>query len=261
VRRSTLATLAIFLLALLFGWETRQALRATPGGQENAATAPVVAWRPGISAPDPASPPDPTPAAAVVTSRPLFRQDRQPFREAAAGVSVRNYEVELSRFTLLGVLGFGEKPYGVVVEKGGSKGERWEVKAGDALPGFTVKEVGVEGMLLTADGREFLLPLYAGPPTAAAGAVRTEIPRRDTASPAAAPGFPASAKPEAPGAPPGTAALPAPARPMPAVPSASPLSRRLRQPPPTSVAPGVPPVPSTPDTLPVVAPRYIPGRR
>jgi hypothetical protein len=193
-------------------------LRTTPGGQDNAATAP--AWQPGAAAAfDPQSPPDPSAAAAAVAARPLFRPDRQPFREQAVSQApARNYETELSKFTLLGVLGFWEGPVGVVTAKAGNKTDRWELKAGDALPGFTVKEVGVEGMLLTADGREFLLPLYAGPPTAAAGAVRTENLRRDAAAPAAAPGIPASAKPAAPGASPGPTAVPAqtPAQPRPA---------------------------------------------
>ena len=196
MRRPALATLALSLLALLFGWETRQALLATPGGQDNAASAPAGAWKPGVATPDPQPPPDPTPAAAAVVARPLFRPDRQPFREqAASAVPARNYDAELSRFTLLGVLGFGEGPVGVVTAKTGNKTDRWEVKAGDALPGFTVKEVGMEGLRLTADGREFLLPLYAGAPTAAAGALRTETPRRDASQPPAAPGIPASAKP------------------------------------------------------------------
>ena len=102
-------------------------------------------------------------------------------------MSVRNYEAELSRYTLLGVLDIGDAPYGVVVGKGGTKGERWEVKRGDSLQGFTVKEVGVDGLRLTADGREFLLPLYAGAPTAAGGAVRTETTRRDAAQATPAP--------------------------------------------------------------------------
>jgi len=170
VRRPALATLALSLLALLFGWETRQALLATPGGQDNAASAPAGTWQPGVSAPDPQPPPDPTPAAAAVTARPLFRPDRQPFREDASKAPARNYETELSRFMLLGVLGFGEEPVGVVTGKTGNKTDRWELKAGDALPGFTVKEVGMEGLRLTSDGREFLLPLYAGAPTAAPGA-------------------------------------------------------------------------------------------
>jgi hypothetical protein len=232
VKRPALATLALSLLALLFGWETRQALRATPGGQENAAPAPAGVWQPGVSAPDPQPPPDPTPTAAAVSARPLFRPDRQPFREQAASTAAaRNYETELSRFTLLGVLGFGDEPVGVVAGKTGNKSDRWELKAGDALPGFTVKEIGVEGLLLTADGREFLLPLYAGPPTAAAGALRTEIPRRDAAQPA-----PGSIAPSKPGAPPAPAAAAPPPRPGPTTPP------QIRAQPP-------------------VSPRYIPGRR
>lgn len=181
-RPALLATLALVLLALLFGWETRQALRTTPGGQDNVATVPAGSWQPGVSAPDPPSPPDPTPAAAAVAARPLFRPDRQPFREQ--GASGRNFEAELSRYTLLGVLGLGDAPFGVVVGKGGNKGERWEVRKGDSFQGYTVKEIGMEGLKLTADGREFLLPLYAGAPTAARGAVRTGTTRRDAAQPA-----------------------------------------------------------------------------
>ena len=262
MRRQTFATLAILLLALLFGWETRQALRATPGGPDNAATATAGVWRPGISAPDPPPPPDPTPAATAISSRPLFRQDRQPFREDAA--SARNIEAELARYTLLGVLDLGDAPYGVVVGKGGSKGERWEVKSGDSLQGFTVKEVGVDGLRLTADGREFLLPLYAGAPTAAGGAVRTETTRRDAAQSTSAPraGAPASAS----GAPPasGSGAPPASragAAPAPAAPSASPLASRLRRAPTVPTAPGVSPAPASSGTSPVVAPRYPPVSR
>ena len=207
-----------------------------------------VAWRPGSPAPDPQSPPDPTPVAAAVTARPLFRPDRQPFREDGPGASGRNYEMELSRYTLIGVLGFGDAPFGVVVEKAGNvvgkagtKGERWEVRKGDPLAGFKVKEVGMEGLLLTADGREFLLPLYAGPPTAATGAVRTETTRRDASQPTAAPGSAAPARPVAlpasaaparpagfPSAAPATAAAPAPAQTVPP-PPAGPRSIRGRQ--------------------------------
>ena len=214
MRRPVLATIALSLLALLFGWETRQALQATPGKQDNSAMVPAGAWQSGVSAPDPQSPPDPTPAAAAVTARPLFRPDRQPFRGDGSGVSGRNYETELSRYTLIGVLAFGDAPVGVVVEKAGNvvgkagtKGERWEVRKGDPLAGFKVEEVGMEGLRLTADGREFLLPLYAGPPTAAAGALR----------PAGSP--PATAA---------TAVAPAPAQTVPP-PPAGPRSIRGRQ--------------------------------
>ena len=224
MRRPALATLALSLLALLFGWETRQALQATPGKQDNSAMVPAGAWRPGGPAPDPQPPQDPTPAATAVTARPLFRPDRQPFREDGSGASGRNYETELSRYTLIGVLGFGDAPFGVVVGKGGTKGERWEVKRGDSLQGFTVKEVGMEGLRLTADGKEFLLPLYAGAPTAA-----TAAPARVGAPPG----------PGAPGAVPG----------------------RAEQPP--SIAPGRPPqsAPLAPRVLPGMAQRYIPGRQ
>jgi hypothetical protein len=222
VRRPILATLALSLVALLLGWETRQALRATAGRQDNVAAATAGAWQPGVYALDPQPPRDPMPTAAAVAARPLFRPDRQPFREQ--GASVRNYEAELSRYTLLGVLGFGEAPFGVVVGKAGTKGERWEVKTGDLLQGFTVKEVGMEGLRLTADGKEFLLPLYAGAPTAA-----TAAPARVGAPPG----------PGAPGAVPG----------------------RAEQPP--SIAPGRPPqsAPLAPRVLPGMAQRYIPGRR
>jgi hypothetical protein len=230
MRRPALVILALSLLALLFGWETRLALQEAPSGPDNTATA--GAWQPGVAVPDPQPPPDLTPAAAVVSARPLFRPDRQPFREQGPGAA-RNYESELSRYSLLGVLGFGEEPVGVVVGKAGNKGERWELKAGDSLPGFTVKEVGMEGMRLTADGQEFLLPLYAGAPTAATGALRTETPRRDASQPAPAPGSTAPAKPVAP---PGSAAAAPPQRPEP-----------------TSPAPM--------RTQPSVSPRYTPGRR
>jgi hypothetical protein len=214
VKRPALATVALSLLALLFGWETRQALQGSPGGQDNAARATIGVWQPEVSTPDPQPPPDPTPVAAAVAARPLFRADRQPFREqAAAAVAARNYETELSRFTLLGVLAFGEGPVGVVTGKSGSKTERWELKAGDALPGFTVKEVGMDGLRLMADDREFLLPLFAGAPKAAGGAVRTEATRGGATPPAAAPGSPAAAKPAASGALPAPAALPAPTPP------------------------------------------------
>ena len=113
MRKPVLAAIALSLLALLFGWETRQALLATPGGQDNVATAPEGAWRPGVPTPDPQPPPDPAPMVAAITARPLFRQDRQPFRDQS-GASGRNYEAELSGFALLGVLGFGDAPVGVV---------------------------------------------------------------------------------------------------------------------------------------------------
>ena len=254
MRQPVLAAIALSLLALLFGWETRQALQAPPGGQDNAVSAAEGVWRPGVPAPDPQPPPDPTPVATVVTARPLFRPDRQPFGEDGSGASGRNYEAELSRYTLIGVLGFGDTPFGVVVGKAGTsgapgtKGERWDVRKGERLGGFKVKEVGVEGLRLTADGREFLLPLYAGPPTAAAGAVRTEATRRDAA-------HPASAAPARPGAPPASTV---PARP-PGIPSAIP--GRPTGSPPAAPATAVAPAPAPDLPTPPGRPRSSRGRR
>lgn len=249
MRPQALATLVLSLLALLFGWETRQALLATPGGRDNAVTASPGAWHPGVATPDPQPPPDPAPAAAAVAARPLFRPDRQPFREQSAGASVRNYDAELSRFTLIGVLGFGDAPVGVVIGKAGTKGDRWEVRKGDSFQGFKVKEVGMEGVRLTADGKEFLLPLYAGAPTAAGGAARTEAIRHDAAQP---PSAPRAAAPSPASSPPG---------PIPGIPPASPLSPRLRRTPSGPIAPGISPDSSTPVPPPVAPQRYIPGRR
>ena len=56
MRRPALATLALSLLALLFGWETRQALQAVPGGQDNAAT-PAAPERSRRKPPGPRAPP------------------------------------------------------------------------------------------------------------------------------------------------------------------------------------------------------------
>jgi len=238
VRRPALATLALSLLALLFGWETRQALRTAPGGRDTAVAA-AGAWQPGLPTPDPQPAPDPGPIVSAITARPLFRQDRQPFRDQAATASVRNYEAELSRYSLLGVLRLGEEPVGIVTGKTGNKTDRWELKVGDALPGFTVKEVGIDGLRLTADGQEFLLPLYAGAPTAVGGALRTETTRRNVTQPNAAPGTPSSAKTGASGVPPESAALTAP---VPAQPQTAPVYTPRYRPPPAR------------------RPRYVPGR-
>jgi hypothetical protein len=243
MRRPALAILALSLLALLFGWETRQALRETPARQDIAAA--TGTWQPGVSAPDPQPPPDPAPTAAAVAARPLFRPDRQAFHEQ--GASVRNFEAELARYALLGVLGFGDAPYGVVVGKAGSKGERWEIRKGDSFQGFTVKEVGMEGLWLTVEEREFLLPLYAGAPTAAAGAVRTETQRAAAGQPAA----PVSAAPARVGGPVRPGVPPRPGAPAAYSPPANPPESTA----PASPRPGFPPLP------PGLGQRYLPGRR
>jgi hypothetical protein len=233
MRKPVILTLALAVLALFFGLETRHAWIAPSPAGDNAAAAGSGTWQPGVTGPEMPPPKDFSGVVAALTARPLFRPDRQPYREPVAPVlPARNYELELSQFSLLGILAFGNEPMGLVTGRVANRPERWEVKAGDSLPGFSVKEVRVDGLTLAADGREFLLPLYAGPPTAAKSLpVRTEVPRKDAAAaqPAAAP------------APPKPAPAPAPAQPRSA-------------PPPAPVQPAPSPGPS-------VAPRYIPGRR
>jgi hypothetical protein len=234
MRKPTLLTLALAFAALFFGWETRQALQAVPGGQNAAKEG---SWQPGIPTPDPPPPPDPGATVSAITARPLFRTDRQPFREqAGSSVLARNHEAELSRFTLLGVLSFGGDLRGLVVSRSGARTDRWELKAGESLPGFTVKEVRTDSLLVTADGQEFQLPLYAGSPTAIRGALRTDVPKAAPAK-ASAPTVPAPA------------AAPKAGQAAPAVPTAAP---------PVPVAR---PIPSMPPPHRYLRPRKVPGNR
>ena len=233
MRRPALAALALSLLALLFGWETRQALQAVPGGQDNAALPTAGSWQPGVATNDPLAPPDPGPTVTAVTARPLFRPDRQPFREQAGSpIPVRNYEAELSRFTLLGVVSFGGELTGLVSSKSGARTERLELKAGESFPGFTVKEVRTDSLLVTADDLEFQLPLYAGAPTATGGALRTDVVKTAPAAPSA---------------------KTAPAPPAPKAGQGAPVTA-----PPAPVAR---PQPSAPVSPRDIRPRYVPGRR
>jgi hypothetical protein len=117
-----------------------------------------------------------SPVASIV-AKPVFRPDRRPFQENASTVPSRNYEQELSRFTLLGVLLLEDMKKAVITGNTPGRPERYEVGPGESLPGFEVKEIQQEGVLLTADGKEFLLPLYAGAPKVQGpGGLRTELP-------------------------------------------------------------------------------------
>ena len=208
MRKPYLLVAALAALALFFGWQAWQALDEPVASGDNAARAAAAGWQPGTLAPDPPSPPETATAVASIRSRPLFRQDRHPFTEAGTGASARNFESELSRLSLIGIMAIGDDMKGIVVSKGAPNPERWEVKVGDDLPGFKVKAIRTEGLTVTAEGREFLLPLYAGSPTAAGGGpVRTEVTRKEPA--------PAQSKPAA--APPAPAAAPQRPVPQPAV--------------------------------------------
>jgi hypothetical protein len=174
---------------------------------DNTGRAAAELWHPGAPVPDPPPPSDTAKAVAAIAARPLFRQDRQPFQEQGGALSGgRNYETELSRLALIGTLTFGGGLTGIVVSKGAGTAERWEVKAGDQLSGFTVKAVQVDGLTLTADGRDFTLPLYAGAPAVTgAGTGRMAVPgtvSRPGNQPAATPGS-SAAQPVQPASPSG----------------------------------------------------------
>jgi general secretion pathway protein N len=196
----------LLLAALFFGWRSYEAWTG-PGGAvrlppSSSPVAPI-----GIS---PAEAPPAMDLSAPVLSimaRPLFRPDRRPFQETAVTVPARNYDQELSRFTLLGVLLLGDAKKAVITGKAPGRPERYEVGPGESLPGFEVKEIQQEGVLLMADGKEFLLPLYAGgPKVQGTGGLRTE-----TRPPLAPPASPSAgqARPQAAPAPPETGAAPA----------------------------------------------------
>ncbi|HZW37042.1 MAG TPA: hypothetical protein VFF01_08870 [Candidatus Deferrimicrobiaceae bacterium] len=243
------------LAAIFFGWRTYEAwttpvAAAIPPPAAGTAAAPA-----GLTGAEPPPPVDLSGMAASILARPVFRPDRTPFREeTAAAPPKRNYDAEMSRFTLLGVLLLGDEKKGVVVGKAGTgRQERWEVGPGDMLPGFKVKDIGADGITLIADGKEFLLPLYAGGPKGPPGQapVRTDVgpPRAPAAAPQ--PAVPAKG---------GNATGAAPAvRPSP--PTAAPPAAT----PPSSAQPGVGmPAPREPldfNRSRQMRPTYLPGRR
>ncbi len=178
IRLTRLIPLLMLAVAFL-GWETYQAWIA-PAAPDLPAVGEALkgSGTGGDNAAGQTSAADPAAAVSAITTRPLLRPDRQPFREAAfvATAPQRNYEAEMARFIVVGILPIDGKEKAVVVRKGnGSGSERWELAAGDPLPGFVVKAVRPEGVLLTADKKDFLLPLYAGGPRPGAGGLRTEV--------------------------------------------------------------------------------------
>lgn len=259
MRSPALLISVLAFAALFFGWRTYEAwttpvAAALPSPTVRTAVAPA-----GLSPADPLPPVDLSGMAASILARPVFRPDRTPYREeAATAPPKRNYDAEMARFTLLGVLLLGDEKKGVVVGKAGTgRQERWEVGPGDVLPGFTVKDIGADGITLAADGKEFLLPLYAGGPKGPAGQapVRTEV---------GPPRAPAAAPQPAPPARGGNASGTAPAA-RPLTPTAAPPASPPPTAPPASAPPGVGmPAPREPldfNRGRQFRPTYLPGRR
>jgi hypothetical protein len=247
MKRPGYRILVLAISALFFGWRSYEAWMEPVTVVASPSPGPVVAPIGVSPAVLPALPMDLSSPVAQIVARPVFRPDRKPYSEDAASASSnRNYDAEISRFTLLGILRMGKEKKGIVVGKGaGARDERWEVGPGDPLPGFIVKEIGVEGVTLSADGREFLLPLYAGGPKSTPGQtpVRTEV---------TAPRPPVSVPQSPPAGPTG---------------SVSAGGQPLRATPPPAVAPppaagGLPPVaPQDPRRFRNVRPKDIPGQR
>ncbi len=176
MNRTSLPILVLAFLACVFGWETYRAWTMPVLPMERTTAGDPFSLRSSATLPPGAPGEDIRGALASVLGRPVFRPDRRPHREVTTAAPTRNYELELSRYTVLGVLMMGGERKALVVGKGAAKGERWEAGAGDELPGFTVKEVTSDGLVLVADDREFTLPLYAGGPNVTQGTtLRTEV--------------------------------------------------------------------------------------
>ena len=188
MRRPALVILVLAAAASFFGWETYNAWTASEGPADLPAAGIAPAARPDAAADYMSRDGDLPVHVAVIVNKPLFRPDRQPFHENAAVSAQRNYQAELARFSLVGILLQGEVRKGLVVSTGAGRQDRWEVGSGDSIPGFAVKEVQTDGLALAADGKEFLLPLYAGGPKGQpAGSLRTEIVPGIPAQPASSP--------------------------------------------------------------------------
>lgn len=201
----------LMLAVAFFGWQTYRAWIEPPAGQLPAAPEGAVPVAGSDNAAGSPAAADLAAAVSQITARPLLRPDRQPFKEVpfVSAAPQRNYEAEMSRFTVLGILPIAGKETALVVGKGaGGSGERWELVEGDSLPGFVVKAILPDGVRLVADGKEFLLPLYAGGPKQAGTGLRTE----GSPSPPAAAAGAASAVPAPQQAPRGI--LPAPVPPV-----------------------------------------------
>lgn len=183
MKQPYLLSLLLGGMAIYFGVQTKQAMeRPFPGPGDNAASVTIGSpARAGSARKSTLS--DASSAVSAISARPLFRIDRRPYRELPPPQPPqRNYAAELSRYRLVGIMADGGALSGLVVFSSGTRAERLELRPGDTLPGFVVKEVQLDGLLLEADNRRFPLPLFSGAPTPAQR-VRTEVPAKGAAAP------------------------------------------------------------------------------
>ena len=188
VRRPALATVALSLLALLFGWETRQALAGDPrrAGQRGDGDGGGLAAR-GLRA---------RPAAPSATRRRRRRPSRRArsFARTASRSGSRPVPVpprgttrrRCPASTLLGVLGFGDAPVGVVTRKTGNTDGPLGAQGGGCLAGVR-GEGGADGWPAVDGGRAGVpsAALRRGADGRARGAPDGGDPPRRRASPAA----------------------------------------------------------------------------
>ena len=172
---------ALCLLCVVFAWKTQQAWFSsslTAGASERLDV--------GVKSDEPGVYPrrDYTGMVASIQGRPLFRPDRMSLGagDESAG---ETFEQILSHMSMIGVMTFGENLKGIVIAVNANESELMELEAGDSLMGFKVKSVMEDGITMTAGGKEFLLPLYSGPPQVDERSLRTDLKpaRKQGASP------------------------------------------------------------------------------
>jgi len=166
MKNSALLIIVLCSISVLFGWKAQKAWFSPTVAIDSAK-------RPSIDL----GPVDLSPvlrkdlysSVAAISTRSLFRPDRSFFSEGEPGD-----ERDLARLSMIGLMTFGGKIKGIVIAKDNPQSERWELQEGDSFMRFKVKEVKENGIVLVTDGKELLLPLYAGSPAADESSLRTQ---------------------------------------------------------------------------------------
>jgi len=171
MRSPALPIIALCSICILFGWKAQKAWFSPPPAVDYAKNQSI-----DIGPNEPGSVPwrDLVGAVNVISSRSLFRPDRSFFGAGESGEDGKGGNQNLSRLSMIGLMTFGGGMKGIVIDTGNPQSERWEVQAGDSLLGFKVKEVRMDGIVLVTDGRQVMLPLYAGPPTVDERSLRSQ---------------------------------------------------------------------------------------